>query len=405
MTDFPLNLIPHLDSLLPVLEKYAGTNPHDFALTFDKKYSSVNAADAAHLLDCYQRAKQKYPCIHKPGMLYTRTAIEQSTGEALLRFKSGRFTGKTAADLTGGLGMDTLFLSTNFEEVLYLECNRTLAETAAHNHSLLNVSNIRHITRDAIDWLRGYSGPIFDLVYIDPSRRNERQRVFLLKDCEPDILRIYPDLKRISKKLLIKLSPLYDITRLQLELPDASDIYVISAAGEVKEILAEINSESHPNHKNCRIHAVLLDKLGHVQTELKYRRNHQPDYQIADKPGRFLYEPDPAIIKAGLSTFYAEKANLSMLNYGTDYMTGDTDITDYPGKRFRIMQTLPYKPRVVKKYLQEQNLTGVHIHKRDFPLQPEQLFKKFGLKMGEQGHLFFTKNADGELILIATQSQ
>jgi len=397
---YPQNLIPHLPEILPLIQDVGKQDPSDFALHLKKESLPVPVSDVATLLDCYQRAEIKFPDIHKPGMLYTKKSIEQSSGQALITYKKLLFSGNRAVDLTGGLGMDTLFLSKKYNEVTYIERDENVLEIARHNHSIQHIQNVTYVCADAESWLESYTGPPFDLIYIDPSRRTDEKRAFLLKDCEPDVRVIYPFLDQFAKELAAKVSPMYDITQLQREIPDIFDIYVISVQSEVKEVLVVSKPGQTPGEYEGLLHVVMLNKKGWLISELASGLEVEDACEVADQPGLFLYEPDPAIIKAGQSKSLARSLGFKMLNYGTDYLTSNDDFPGFSGKKYAISDVLLYKPRQIKIYLQEHQLTNVHIHKRDFPHPVDLLFKKFDLKMGEQAHLFFTKNADGELIVI-----
>lgn len=403
MKPFPLNLIPHMDEILPVIQENIHANPSDFSLKLKPGSLPVPARDVAHLLDCYQRAAIKFPNLHTPGMLYTRKAIEQSTGEAVLQYKRLLFSGERAVDLTGGLGMDTDILASSCDEVVYVEREETLMQVARHNHGIIGYENITHVHADAETWLKLHEGEVFDLIYIDPSRRDEKGRHFLLKDCEPDVRLLYPLLDKMARKLIIKVSPMYDLTRLKRELPDIQDIYIISVSGEVKEILVVCIPGGIDEDKERLQIVVMLDRSGKMISEMGSGLYKGDNCEVASKPCLFLYEPDPAIIKAGQTKPLASLLGFYLLNHTTDYLTSDDDFPAFSGKKYAILDVLPYKPRQVSAYLAEKNITNVHIHKRDFPQSVEELYKRFSLRMGEDAHLFFTKDADGGLIMIVAE--
>jgi len=404
MAQFPLNLRDHLDALLPILDAHATVSPSDFALRIKSTDLPVSVADAAHLLDCYQRASQKFPGIHRQGLLYTRKALEQSTGEALIRYKTELFEGAIAVDLTGGLGMDTLSLSQNFKNVIYVEKDPIVMEIAKHNHTILGCRNITHVCEDAEVWLNSCTGTKFDLIYADPSRRNDTGRQFLLKDCEPDIRELLPLLDKLTKRLLVKVSPLYDIKQLTRELPNIQNIEVISVQNEVKEILISCLFHGTPDEEGMGIKAVRLDKQGnHLSVHGGGIDDREYPLPTASEIGNYLYEPDAAIIKAGMTAAVASIFYLEKINPNTIYLTSEELCPVFPGKTYEIMDVLPYKSKMIAAYLWENNLEAVHIHKRDFPLKPEELFKKFHLRMGDQAHLFFTKSPDGTHIMISAQ--
>lgn len=368
-------------------------SPADFALKFSGQ-SDFPVKEIATQIDCYQRAMKKFPDIHQLGLAYSRKAIEQSTGEAMIRFKTLRYSGNHAIDLTGGLGMDSLAFAQSFQRVDYVERDSEPLHLAKHNHEILGIRNITHHKTSAEKFLTNFDG-VADLIYLDPSRRDEHQRVFLLSDSQPDVIAMWDELRHKAKSVVIKLSPIYDLKRLANELPGISEILVISVHGEVKEILAEWNGE---NSAELKISAILLDQMGAVKFRCAEKNNN--DITVAENAGNFLLEPDAAIIKSGLSNQVARKYDLEFLNNQTDYLTGNTAPQLFPGNCYQILDVLEFKPKKIKRYLSDKKLERVHIHKRDFPLSPDQLFKKLNLSMGEQAHLFFTKNKEDELICL-----
>lgn len=403
MNNFPVSVIPFLSDVLPVLREYHSMSPADFAMKVKPDSLPIPVADAARLLDCYQRASQKFPTLHREGMLYTRKAIEQSTGEAVMTFKKRLFKGDTAIDLTGGLGMDSIFLADEFENVTYVEKDAVVCKAASHNHKLLGYDNIRHYESDAEEWLKQKKNTVFDLIYIDPSRRDSNKRFFRLRDCEPDVRLLYPILDTRTRLLVVKVSPLYDIQQLTREIPAIRDIYVISVNGEVKEVLSVSEPQEMVADEEPTVHAVALDKQGNETEKVSAKLNESTPADTAIEPMGFLYEPDATIIKAGLTEKYAVKLGIKKLNQGSDYLTSDKLIPDFCGKKFLITAVIPFKPRIIKQFLKEQQIEKVMIHKRDFPQTVDVLYKKFGLSMGNQAHLFFTKHADGGLIMLVAE--
>ncbi len=385
------------ESAQRLLEEHAHLSPAEFALKLSGK-TEHPIAELSALLDCYQRAASKFPSLHTSGLMYTRKAIEQSSGEALMNFKSQRYSGKLALDLTGGLGMDSIAFHKSFETVLYTEPDTIPFELAKHNHHVLGISNIDHHQKRAEEILHSEIEDV-DLIYFDPSRRDENQRFVRLSDCEPDVIALWPKLTSLAGKIAVKLSPMYDLKQLERELPGLSKILVISVRGEVKEIIAEWDQDIP---KKPEIAAILLNDEGEIVYKAESQKS-LSDFRLDDckiNAGDFLLEPDAAIIKAQLSDYISDDFNAIKFTQRVDYLISKKQPEYFPGTVYRIREILPFKPKILKKYLRQHHLEKVHIHKRDFPKTVAQLFKDFRLQMGEQAHLIFTTNAQGELICI-----
>jgi len=150
------------------------------------------------------------------------------------------------ADLTGGLGVDSWFFSRYFGEVLYCERNPELAEAAVSNFRQLEAGNIRCICHgsasdDATAVLLEEFSP--DVIYLDPARRNSSgNKVFLLEDCEPDLCTMLPMLLEKAPVVLVKVSPMADITMLERRIGrNLAAVHIIQSKGEVKELLLVIS--------------------------------------------------------------------------------------------------------------------------------------------------------------------
>jgi hypothetical protein len=215
-----------------LLEANSHLTVAQFALKFGGR------KDLVELFDCYQRAPKKYPTWHGTGLLYTRTALEQSSGEAAALFKASLLGGGLLIDLTGGLGIDTFAFSRRFKDVLHIERDAALSDIARHNHHVMGADNVRYLLGDATVLLPGL--PSADAAFIDPSRRDAKGRLVRLQDCEPDLTTLAPALLERIPTVLAKLSPLFDLHEIPRQLSHVADIHVVSVAGEVKEILVRM---------------------------------------------------------------------------------------------------------------------------------------------------------------------
>ncbi|MCH8568641.1 MAG: class I SAM-dependent methyltransferase [Balneolales bacterium] len=378
----------------------------DFALKFHKELNEGVAA-VAEQIHCYQKARKKFPTLHQNGWIYRKKAIEQSSGEATALFKSRLYDGEMAVDLTGGLGIDTLCFSKQFHETIHVEPDMVTQLIARKNHAFSKASGIKYTNYTAEDFVADWpETEKADLAYADPSRRDDTRRYFLLGDCVPDIHAIWQKLAIRARVSMLKLSPMYDITALRDELPDLTQIYVVSVKGEVKEILAV--RDSNTKYSGCRITAVGLhtdgEKLFEISgsTVLGFGENKVPQSGLYEK--NIVFIPDAAISKAGLS---AELANINKLtsvhqSHGLLCLpaNGNVNASELPGNCYRIHQILPWNTSKVKKALHRQKLTRVHVHRSGFPLDTSTIYTRLNIKMGEDAHLLFTTNTDQSLLCL-----
>ena len=151
--------------------------------TLDKNY-------ILHQINGLQKAKLKLPSFYEnENIIYSsKLAMEQCSSEQTALFKSKLVKEKTVVDLTGGFGVDAYFFSKQFENVSYIEQNRELFEIVKNNFEVLNAP-IQCYQTSCEEFLVKNT-QIFDLAYIDPSRRNENKRVFQLDECTPNIIEL-----------------------------------------------------------------------------------------------------------------------------------------------------------------------------------------------------------------------
>ena len=174
-----------------------------------------------------------------------KLSLEQCSSELTAKYKSSLVKGKTLIDLTGGMGVDTSFLSDNFEKVFYVEMQEELCEIAKHNFKVLN-KNIEVVNDNAEHFLTICDE--VDCIYLDPARRDEYGRKMVsLHDCSPDVVDLHDLLFKKAKTILIKVSPMLDIEMVKKELKDIAEIHVVAVRNECKEIL--IKTQRHKDAK------------------------------------------------------------------------------------------------------------------------------------------------------------
>ncbi len=322
-------------------------------------------------------------------------AVEQASSEVMARFKAELFNGRRMADLSGGMGVDAFFWSRSFQEVLYLEQDDEIARSAQHNFARLDASNIRVVVGNAEQFIARCSTS-FDLIYVDPARRtNDSRRIFRLEDCSPNVVALHPDLLRISPRVLIKASPLLDLSRATAQLRHVERIWVVSVAGEVKEVLLLLGREAS-FFESTPIEAVVLSHASKHTFSFTpaEERSTTPHY---GPPQHFLYEPDAALLKAGAFKSFAVRFGLTKLHPHAHLYTSARQILEIPGRSFRIEAVVKYDRKAVARYLPEYK---ANIAVRHFPDSVEQVYRRLGLSPGGDIYLFGTTSMSGEKILL-----
>ncbi|RZJ40984.1 MAG: methyltransferase, partial [Chryseobacterium sp.] len=283
-----------------------------------------------------------------------------------------------------GFGIDAYYLSENFDEITLVEQNTELLQIVENNWNILG-KKARFINQKMEDFLTENTEN-FDVIYLDPARRdNNKNKVFLLEDLSPNILEIQDKLLSISKKAVIKLSPLIDLKYLVSVLKNISEIHIISVKNDVKEIVVFLSAE---NSESIQCHCINLesDELS-FQFQFGEEENAHAEYS---EPEKFIYIPNNTILKAGIFNLISEKFNLKKLHPNTHIYTSENKSCDFPGRIFE-MEVIDNKQ--IKKKGQ------FNIISKNYPLKPEDIKKKYGLKDGGNDYLIFTQSKKGKIIL------
>lgn len=366
-----------------------------FALSLSTKMSS-NALQQqfTQQLYVYQKAADKLPAFVEKFCLFTLKSYEQCSSQATAMYKTSLFLKGKVLDLTGGLGVDDWAFAKADNEVVSIEPNEELNEIATYNFGLLGVSNIRRTSVKAENYLQN-NEQMFDWVYCDSDRRPGGKKVFDLSGSVPDILSLLPEIFSCTPTLLIKASPMVDITSCIKQLKCVERSIVVQWRGEVREVLFLVKKDFAGE---AHISAVEVNDLGHVLQEISTVQTKV--LMLAENAAnRFLYEPVPAVVKAGLVNEVATSFGLSRVGTNSAYLLGNEEGIAFWGRTFRIQTSMLYKPDVLKKYLQEKNIVKANVAKRDFPLQVDEIRKKFKLKDGGEDYFFFSKTTTGELMV------
>ena len=331
-----------------------------------------------------------------------RLSCEQCSSEATARYKGAiiRQLGEKQdilIDLTGGYGVDTYFLSEQTTQAHYVERNEELCRIAQHNFQIANKPIHVHNT-SAEDFLAQYSmaGSVSSnvkkevVVYLDPARRDAHGgKVFRIEDCEPNVIKILPSLRAISNTILIKFSPMLDITSALQSLGNEWDVHVVALHNEVKEIIFVTG--------NNRIHAVNILHEGNDQFSFTRSEEKSALCAMADCICEYIYEPNAAIIKAGAFRLVSERYQLHKLDHNTHLYTADQLIENFPGRVWKVIA----QPIKNQRDIAALGIQRAAILTRNYPLTPEQLRKKFKVQESDSHFLIGARIAAKPTLILA----
>ncbi|MDQ0639765.1 16S rRNA G966 N2-methylase RsmD [Pedobacter sp. W3I1] len=356
-------------------------------------FEGITAAELATQIISKKKSEKKLPTwfntddIYYPAVL----SIEQTSSEITAKYKSKLAKGDTLIDITGGFGIDSYYFSQKVKAVTHCEINPELSAIAQHNAQALHATNIEFKAEDGVAYIQT-SDKTFDTIYVDPARRAEKGKVFMLKDCTPDISSNLENLLEKSSRIIVKTAPLLDISAGLSELKQVSEIHIVSIKNECKELLWIIDKGYNGDTK---IIAVTLNNW--IEKDFSfYRSSSNASVQFTDNLniGDYLYEPDAALLKSGAFNLIGTTYSLLKLHPQTQLFSATTINKDFPGRIFKIEAIL-----TTGELKKQENLKG-NVIVRNYPAKPEDLVKKYKIKPDRDQFLIFTKVGNDENIVV-----
>lgn len=339
------------------------------------------------------KAKHKLPnWYNTPGILYpAKISIEQASSEITARYKASLVTGKSLIDLTGGFGVDDFYFSKNMDEVVHCELGAALSEAVAHNFQILHANGINCLIGDSAQALKD-SGRKFDWIYIDPSRRNDTKgKVFLLKDCLPNVPLLLDFYFSYSDNIMIKTAPILDLSAGMEELDYVKSVHIVAVNNEVKELLwiLEKGYSAAPEINALNLNGEKVDAFRFIWGDKM-----EAGYGL---PSEFLYEPNAAIMKSGAFETIGIVYQVQKLQHNSHLYTSDSLVENFPGRRFRIEQQFAYNKKSMNHFLYAKK---ANVTVRNFPESVEMVRKKWKISDGGSVYCFFTTNISNEKIVL-----
>jgi len=361
------------------------------------RYPMVNMGLAISQINGKQKVKLKIPLFfNTEDILYpVQLSLEQSSSESTAKYKSTLCEGNSLTDLTGGFGVDCCFMSDGFKHVTYVERQKELCELATHNFKVLGKNQIEVIHSETEKYLSGMTH--VDWIFVDPARRSTGgKKVVLLSDCEPDVAALSIQLLAKATRVMIKLSPMMDITAAIRDLPTSSEVHIISVDNECKEVLLILN-QSAP--QNIRIKAVNLLKNEKIQL-FEYDLNEESSARVTytQKIEKYLYEPNASLMKSGAFKTISQNFGIHKLHCNTNLYTSSELLLQFPGRIFETIKTWGNSKTEHKELA--LNLPKANIATRNYPTTVDELRKKLRIKEGGDTYLFACTIANEQKVII-----
>lgn len=361
-----------------------------------KKYPEMPMDYVARQVEALGKVRRKIPSWYREGLEFpVAISLEQASSEATARFKASLFSGKSMADLTGGLGVDVSFFARQFEQVCYVEKMPEILAAARHNLGVLGLGNVTFVDAQAETFL-AENKQHFDLLYLDPARRDDRKgKVFQLADCSPNVLEIKTLLLEHAPNVLLKTAPLLDIQLAMQQLQHVAKVWVVEYEGDCREVLYLL--QRNPTD-TAPIEVVALNKSGEPEHQFSFSFPEEQQAAIRfSTPQKFLYEPIPALLKAGAFKSFAQRFDLGKLHPNTHLYTSDVLASSVPARSFRIEAICKYDKKEVAALVPGGK---ANISTRNFPDNAELVRKKLGLADGGDVYLFAATDCHEKKVIL-----
>ena len=369
-------------------KQFIATHEKEDIFALKLKYKTESKVDinlSIRQITGKQKIKYKVPLFYQTeDILYpAQLSLEQSSSESTAKYKSNLCEGNRLIDLTGGFGVDCCFMSSRFKQVTYVEQQEELCDLAAHNFKALGKEHIKVVHSKTENYLAETEH--VDWIFIDPARRStEGKKVVLLSDCEPNVAILSALLLEKASHVMIKLSPMMDITAAIRELPATSEIHIISVENECKEVLLILDQTAGVNIKIKTINFG-INKEDQV-FEFNIQNESLANISFSSMLGKYLYEPNAAIMKSGAFKLIGERFKLHKLQRNTHLYTSDELSVEFPGRIFEVKKQWGNSKKELKELVVK--IPKANITTRNYPVSVDELRKKLKIKDGGDIYLF-----------------
>lgn len=383
-------------------------------LALSKFPDDVDKTLTLNQIEARQILSKKVPMwASNPDLLFPKhLSLEQCSSELTAKYKASLVeNGDVFVDLTGGLGIDSFFLSEKFKTSYYVENQKELCDLAEHNFAVLG-RKITVVNSDAESFLIDKACLVptgcenqttcWDnacvVLYLDPARRDIYNRKMVsLHDCTPDVVDLLETHGRASlhgATVMIKLSPMLDISMVIKELPNIVEIHIVAVKNECKEVLVMLRPDYNGE---IMIHCVDLSPAGkRYAFSLRDEQSAIPTFATTIK--KYLYEPNAAIMKAGAFKLVSQRFGIDKLHINSHLYTSDNLIPNFPGRVFEVVGFAPFNKKIKKELLKYVDEASVAV--RNFPLSANELRKSLNLKESDENFVFGTTMQGEKKVLL-----
>lgn len=391
------------------------SDPSALRLKYAGKTDGFDYSEAIIQIECRKKFGRKlaqtlasFPDFYFPSTL----AGEQASSDLLADYHESFVPeGASVVDLTSGLGIDVLHLARRAATVVAVEQNSLLVEALRYNSVGLKLADIvKPVCSSCEDFIDKCieEGRKFDMAFIDPARRAEDgSRLFALTDCSPDVVSLMPKLAQICRLLVIKASPMLDITHTVLALsPTPIAVAAVGNTTECKELVITIAFGKDEPY-TTGLEAVTLRPDGNSSTFAFTAANEQQAPAVSTSPAiksdDIVCEPYPSAMKAGAFKLLAETFGLRGFHANTKLLYASEPPTDFPGTLWSVIEVMPYASKNIKRF--KSKYPAISVATRNFGISAETLRQKLGVREAPGDlRLFAVTDTFGNRQLIITRA-
>ncbi|WP_431783826.1 class I SAM-dependent methyltransferase [Streptomyces chumphonensis] len=330
-----------------------------------------------------QRAVAKFGPEDAARMYFTPDGVEQATRSAVAAYRAERLAGRGVrrlADLCCGIGGDAVELARAGIDVLAVDHSPLTCAVIEANAAALGLADRITVHRADVTEVDvdGY-----DAVFVDPARRGGRGRVFDPEAYAPPLSWALDVARRVPHAAL-KIAPGVP----HEALPGDAETEWISVSGEVKEAVLWFGTGTTPGFRATLLpggHSLLGADL--------------PDPEPGPV-GRYLYEPDGAVIRAHLVADVARDVDGRLLSPDIAYVTSDVLRATPYARAFEVTDVLPFHVKRLRALLREREVGVLTVKKRGSAVEPEELRRKVRLAGPHAATVFLTRVAGAPAMLL-----
>lgn len=343
-----------------------------------RSLSMTEASAVLTTLRLRRKAEAKFPRFAR-DMLFTEAGLQQASHPLARRYRAGLVESRKVLDICCGIGGDSLALAAVGKDVLGLDIDPIRIAIARHNAAATELGAAFQAADASQSIPQGYS-----CIFFDPGRRDRwGRRIHHVEQYQPplSLLRAWK-----AGEVIVKLSPAVDCRQLASY---GGQVEFISANGQLVEaLLWRHRPSSLPR-------ATRLTDGGAYHLTGK-----RPAEVNITSPKTWLFEPDPAVLRAGLVQNLARQLNATMIDDAIAYLTMDARAETPWGRYLKILDWMPFQLKRLRRYLVERGVGRITVKKRGFAMTPEALIARLRLRAGDEARVLVMTRHLGKPIAI-----